>query len=87
MQDKISMGETFFANQHFSSPQLLLSYYRSWVSRGCPPEGMGPARIYRPRGHITNTHKSSHWTESQLHIKIFTNPLKLRSLSVIDKTT
>jgi len=34
-------------------------------SRGCPPEGMGPARSYRPRGHIINTNTCLYWTEPQ----------------------
>jgi len=38
-------------------------------SRGCPPEGMGPARSYRPRGHITNTNACLYWTEPQPRLK------------------
>ena len=35
---------------------------------GCPPEGMGPARSYRPRGHNINTNGFLYWTDLQPHL-------------------
>ena len=35
---------------------------------GCPPEGMGPARSYRPRGHTINTNRFLYWTDLQPHL-------------------
>ena len=45
---------------------------------------MGPARIYRPRGHITDTNQSLYWTESQLHYFRHANPSKVRKPRAAD---
>ena len=51
----------------------------------CPPEGMGPARIYRPRGHIINTNDCWYWTESQLHLTASANPSWNHGLRAADR--
>ena len=46
-------------------PASIVKWLRFF--RECPPEGMGPARSYRPRGHILNTNFCLYWTEPRPH--------------------
>ena len=48
---------------------------------------MGPARIYRPRGHITNTNKNLYWTESQLRLKSMQAHQRCRDPTAADFST